>query len=510
MSKEDSKKFRSSYGVTYSSSKGMQYDPNTVFEEIQGRSRNELSDLVKGTGNEYLIAFRDPKVRELVNYVIAAIIRENHRMTPPEVFFPFKIQRRFKSIDSLAGKMKKHDEITDYLGFKIVPESEHDIFYSKCPVTQEMIERRENTRRFVANKFKKLSKISKTSFESYCLACTEILDKLQEVFYDKSLEFLTDDTEASTKFASERRQYYEEQKQQLATYLQKYKETNEDSNEKLPLEVLASITQFDVKKLLVELQNAMSNEVTLFQLTENLKYIINNSNLLHSLGVSINSDPKRTKPKFKENGFRSNFFGLDLNIELDDETIISLPIECQIQTQEQYRDGNSGFSAHTKRPGKSRRIKPLPKIYRGKRFSDPKGIVSEYIEYLSFIQHITPEFAEASMAIDRVQIIPQDFYGELRHILQAEDGSLEQNLYNEHLIALYEKRAELFPSAVAVPIYISDSDMPTGKKDPFFTELSLSVLKTMNASLSNGEIIFNDEISKSLPDNPDDYDDYSH
>ena len=73
-------------------------------------------------------------------------------MTPVEDFFPIKISRRYKSNDSLAHKLTQKDIVTDYLGFKITPESEHDIFYSTDPVLQEMIDRRENVRRFKCSK----------------------------------------------------------------------------------------------------------------------------------------------------------------------------------------------------------------------------------------------------------------------------------------------------------------------------------------------------------------------
>ena len=57
-------------------------------------------------------------------------------------------------------------------------------------------------------------------------------------------------------------------------------------------------------------------------------------------------------------------------------------------------------------------------------------------------------------------------------------GSNLQALYTAHLRKLYERRFNLFPSAVTVPIYISESDIPK-RRSPFFAELKESVSTTM-------------------------------
>ncbi|MCI8393317.1 MAG: hypothetical protein HFJ24_05835 [Clostridia bacterium] len=51
-------------------------------------------------------------------------------------------------------------------------------------------------------------------------------------------------------------------------------------------------------------------------------------------------------------------------------------------------------------------------------------------------------------------------------------------MYTAHLRKLYDRRFNLFPSAVTVPIYISESDIPK-RRAPFFAELKESVSTTM-------------------------------
>ncbi len=413
MSKEASKAFRQGYSI--SKSNGLQYDPNVIFGEIEKSQTLKLAQLISATDNNRLLLYKDPKVKELVNYILAAIIFENQHMTPVEDFFPIKISRRYKSNDSLAHKLTQKDIVTDYLGFKITPESEHDIFYSTDPVLQEMIDRRENVRRFVAESFKKLSKTKTTTFENYCMKCIEILDRLRTVFVDRSL----DDTKYSDTYATERKEDYERQKLEIYNALDDYQTLHGNEDEELTLDDISEIAKFDIKALLNELQNNMTNEVTLYQLRKNLMHIFENSDLLDGLGVSIAFD--QTFHKAKPNGYRSEFIGLVIDIPAAYGEAIELPIECQIQTIEQERDGEVGYSAHIKRAGKKRELKPVPKIEPNKRYSDPHGVLSEYIDFLTFVKNISPAFAEAKTSKNRVEILPKDIYGEYEQILQADD-----------------------------------------------------------------------------------------
>lgn len=91
---------------------------------------------------------------------------------------------------------------------------------------------------------------------------------------------------------------------------------------------------------------------------------------------------------------------------------------------EQERDGEVGYSAHIKREGKKRELKPIPRIEPNKRYTDPHEVLSEYTEFLTFVKNISPAFAEAKASKNRVEIIPKDIYGEYEQILQAEERKL--------------------------------------------------------------------------------------
>jgi len=196
-------------------------------------------------------------------------------------------------------------------------------------------------------------------------------------------------------------------------------------DEKFTLDEVMEFTRFNIKSLLIELQNNMSNEVTLYQLKSNIMRVFEESDLLQTLGVSISNE--RTFHKAKPNGYRAEFIGLNLDIRIGvsntftENGYITLPIECQVQTIEQERDGSFGHSAHINRNGKRRKLKSVPLIQKGMRYSDPSGILNEYIEFLSFVKNISPAYAEAKASGDRIIIIPKDVYGEYEQILQAEN-----------------------------------------------------------------------------------------
>lgn len=100
---ERAKRFKSSYSVKTDT---VTFDPNSEAKEIAKIQLKEFAELVKGTPNEELIAFKNPKVQELIDYIMATIIIENQTINAPDAF-PIEIHSRYKSDKSLSGKLKK-------------------------------------------------------------------------------------------------------------------------------------------------------------------------------------------------------------------------------------------------------------------------------------------------------------------------------------------------------------------------------------------------------------------
>lgn len=214
-------------------------------------------------------------------------------------------------------------------------------------------------------------------------------------------------------------------------------------------------------------------------------------NYLKIFGISVSDDPFRTKRKSTSNGYRSEFIGLDLTLRTEDGQTIVLPIECQIQTMEQYRDGNVGFSAHTKMENKKPKLKSIPRIGDSKSYKDPTGTLGYHREFLSHIMHISPSCAIAKTTgndfeSERTIITPYDLYEAFRLISRVPKEGVGYKYYSKYLQELYEKRNDLFPAGEGLlPKYIAVDDIPNPNADytkynRFFNELRSSLKKTMS------------------------------
>lgn len=255
---------------------GLRFNPNLAAREISKEQLSEFAELVSGTPNENLIAFKDPKVQELVDYIMAAIIFENERLNSPN-FFPIQIYRRYKSDNSLKNKMTEWESreekqgvaIPDYLGFKIIPEAEHSIFTSDGdPILKRMIDRREETRKFIADMYKDLSDSPTLTFEEYCQKCIQVLNKLIAVFPKEALT---------------RKKYYKELIEEVTSDSESYTGMFEDSQIPMELDEIIQTSNVNIKSLLSELTLNYPNEVVLYKLKKDLMNTFENSDLLKEL-----------------------------------------------------------------------------------------------------------------------------------------------------------------------------------------------------------------------------------
>ncbi len=273
------REFRDKYEVKQSAEPQQQkttFDPNTAAKAIELEQLHEFVKLVRETPNENLIAYKDSKVQELVDYIMAAIILENERINEPDAF-PLQIYRRYKSDESLQTKMddyaaredKQGKPVTDYLGFKIIPEAEHTIFSSGGDKElQRLIEKKERIRSFVSDMYHSLSITPKMTFEEYSKKCTDILRQLYKCFPQE---------------ASTRRLHYKKKIQEIRDNLEEFKQTVEDPNQLMSLDEISSITDVNIRMLLRELTQNYPNEVILYKIHSDLMKTFENSELLRDL-----------------------------------------------------------------------------------------------------------------------------------------------------------------------------------------------------------------------------------
>lgn len=170
---------------------------------------------------------------------------------------------------------------------------------------------------------------------------------------------------------------------------------------------------------------------------------------------------------------------------------IVLPIECQLQTIEQYKDGNVGYSAHSKMENKKPKLKDIPKTLHDTRLTDPTGNLEYFREFLYHIMKISPSCAIArttgnDFESERTMITPFDLYEAFRLISRVPSESPSYRFYQKYLEELYRKRNELFPTGEELlPRYIMVDEIPnpnidSNKYQRFLRDLRMSLNKTLS------------------------------
>ena len=158
---------------------------------------------------------------------------------------------------------------------------------------------------------------------------------------------------------------------------------------------------------------------------------------------------------------------------------------------EQYKDGNTGFSAHTKLTNKKPKLKPIPGTGDSSKYTSPDGKLDYYREFLSHIMNISPSCAIAKTTGNdfeksRTVITPYDLYEAFRLISRVPQNSPSFRFYTNYLEELYERRNNLFPTGDSLlPKYIRLEDIPNpasdyNKYNRFFNALRSSLKKTMS------------------------------
>ncbi len=231
-------------------------------------------------------------------------------------------------------------------------------------------------------------------------------------------------------------------------------------------------------------------------------------------GISVSEDTSRTKSKHSDIGYISEFIGLNLSIITDDQEFFVIPIECQLQSEQQYKDSTIGYSAHSNLEGKKPKLKNIPKSVNG-RYLDKCGNAKIFREYLSYVMNISPQFSTAKITehdfeIGRIIIAKYDLYESFRLISKIPPNSKTFAAYKNYFRELYNERENIFPTENLDPKYISMGEIPNLSDDPrayknFFSELSISLKRTKSIA---EEIYSKDsqDISKRIDDENDSHD----
>ena len=412
--------------------------PNTSQEQdaIRAYGDRQLEKYGKFHKNSY--------VRDYFNHVVAAIMisqYEDYEQSGINIPYRYKAHKSTRDkVDKHLRKAKIHytedgkivvdnvGPLLDIFAMEIVSRRRPTITTSNNPEIQQLLDEQranqEDLERFQAFKRKiliddlKPAKSSNLRFDctqvEYYEMCRDILMKLEEIVHPN---------------ATVLKEHYKEQlaiAQQRLSFLESSPEsrvTLEDFQDK-------SVNFFS---LLSEFESRFYNKTELAVLTKQITSLFEDNSMLEKLEVHLSDIPieeKRTK-----NGFESNFIYLDTPVGR---------VECQLQTESQYRFGNFGFAAHTKLSGKNLDTVRIPTELKSKM----KEKVQEVKDFIAKIRDISPDTYLARMDDNergRVMTIEFGDYQNYKKVIsQVADGDPSERFLYNYFSKLYALRDVLF------------------------------------------------------------------
>ena len=383
---------------------------------------------------EYNRRFNSPEAQEYFHHLVADIMIEYSKH-----FEGYNIEciYRFKSPQSLANKIidyisrpEKHvslpdnifdiSPISDFFAMDIVLTDRPSSFHSKDPEINELIQEKLDNQAFIAEMQEFRERLIDDEFsikpeyiydvtkKEYYKKCQQIIDRLIAILPPEATNLVSK---------------YTHQRESIV-------ETLEFIDETLPADTLVDIEDYpsegqnevDFFELLDTFSSRIYDKVDLAVLTKQVNSIFSNSEKLGDFGVSV----KDFKKKRAASGYVSNFVYLQTPWG---------EIECQLQSKNQYRDGNIGESAHTNMKGKA---------IKGPRIPNPQD-ANEVKRFKSSVAYIAPKFYVAKMDdVEQGKVLIQEYthYKNLRKLL----GQVQtpENALLSYFKNLYSLRDRIF------------------------------------------------------------------
>ena len=390
--------------------------------------------------DEYNNKFCNPQTQEYFHFLVAAIMFEYNKYFEG---YNIECNYRFKSPKSLADKIvdyitrpEKHislqnsslfdiSPINDVFAMNLVLLDRPSSFHSKNKEINELIQEKTENQNFISKMQEFKAKLIDDEFsikpeytytvtkKEYYSKCIEIIDRLITLLPPEAKSLISK---------------YEQHKKQIEDSLEFIQET-------MPEDTLVDETDYpsngdteiDFIKLLDTFSSRVYDKIVLAVLTKQAQSIFKNSELLQKFGITFSSFKKKRAPS----GYTSNF--IYLKTPLGD-------IECQLQSKNQFRDGNIGESAHTKMKGKT---------IKGFKIPDPNN-QDEVKKFKSSVLYIAPKFYVAKMdEVEAGKVLIQGYsdYKNYRKVLgQIQKGSLQEKTLLSYFDKLYSLKDSIFDS----------------------------------------------------------------
>ena len=398
--------------------------PN-ITQEREARKKFKEKEMKR-----YKQFYYDPAIQNYFHHIIAAIMIAQNQYYE---FHGVNIPYRFKASKSTSDKLdsfladstiryNEHQEpqvqmrpILDVVAMKVISRRRPPAFSSTDPHIRDLLEEKKKNQSFIEEmqKFKahliedEYTEKDRYQYKYECRkveyyeTCKKLLLRLKEIV----------DPKATNLIANYDRKLIDIDNRLELLYATQLTGENKEIVDK------EDLTDPDINffKILSEYENSVYNKSDLAILTKQFQSLFQNNKIFDELGISISKEFP-LKEKRTENGFESNFIYID--------TLFGT-IECQLQTEDQYRSGNYGYAAHTKMTGKAIKPFPIPDI------EDKKSIRN----FVKQINEVSPKGFFARMDDNepgRVMVQQFNDYQNYKNLISqvAKGDPLERFLYN--------------------------------------------------------------------------------
>lgn len=443
---------------------------NKFKEKLKAEGHNE--DVIKEYLNKEYEKYHDiyskKDVQDYFHNVVAAIMLAQHNYYED---FTVEIPYRFKSPKSMKDKIKAYalDEpitydvkttepkihikkISDVFAMKVIACNRPPTFYSNDPEIKRLVEEKKENHKLLGEMQEFKSKIIKDEFSNpkvydysnctkveYFENCKCLLERIKILIDPQATNLL---------------KKYDEQITDIDNCLSFIKAANDE--EKLIDEEDIKNERMNFFKVLDDFTARVHDKLDLAVLTKQFHSLFQNNEVFQQLGISFNGSQKEKRTK---DGFVSNFIYVD--------TLFG-PIECQLQSQHEYVEGNYGYAAHTKLKGKAIKPLPIPNL-------KDKQKINEFVQQ---IKEIAPKsFLARIDSTEKSRVITQQFsdYQNYKNITsQVAKGDPCENYILNYFSKLYVIQDKIFKSKEKSLGYV-DYDIEEYLKSDSFQRLKKQV-----------------------------------
>lgn len=427
--------------------KELEYRPKNKKPNWQQNYINAFEKNTDSTMEHYKL-LHNPQYQNYINTVISAIMLEYHRIYEGfQVFIPYRYKSEKSELDKIIDYSSRKDssnyfygseeeplilstkKITDEVAMKIILRDRMPVYHSSNPDISPLVKEKLENIQFLQQM---------QEFENMYLVDSQFSSSHKYRYEAKQLDYYKNSKLLVEKIKST---ISPNAKELLKSYDKLLADINLTlfyitdvigSDELIDETDLSDTSDINFRNLLKDLNERLNDKLDLAILKNQVTSLIANSDLLHQLGIKINSE----KPKNSPYGYVSYFLNLD--------TVVG-PIECQLQSSHEYEEGNIGYAAHTMLDKKLITPYKIPSL-------DDEDRKQKFREYVKFI---SPESYRAEMDSTergRVTIHRSSDYQTYRNVIsEIAPNSRLATLTLRYLDKLYPQRDALFPPSSSDP-----------------------------------------------------------